>query len=77
MTNCSNCQRLHESVRILNDRIVKESAENLKYRNWFDENGAVLAVHKIGGFSFPEETTMIDEITITTTRDDSPEPKKV
>ena len=29
-------------------------AENRKYKNWFDDNGAVLATHRIGGFFFPD-----------------------
>ena len=82
MTNCPICkkqvfeiQRLHESVRILNNRLAKASVENLKHRNWFDEYGSVLAVHKIGGFSFPEEPSI--EFTITTPKDNPLEPKKV
>jgi len=32
--------------------IIRLRAELMKYRNWFDQNGSVLATHRIGGFEF-------------------------
>ena len=37
-------------------QIIELKRENAKYQEWFKDNAAILASHRIGGYEFVEDT---------------------